>query len=130
MSSVTVRDNKTNKTISTFDSGFCPRVGEKFTKYNVHYSVMSVDFEVTSYGGLKPIVYVEEVKQIKMMPTHNVEEKQLKRIAKVVKEAQHTLSCMVEDGVSDASYCKRLSQSLEKLTGADGALLGLVDGSY
>jgi hypothetical protein len=122
MSSVTVRDNKTNKTISTYDSGFCPRVGEKFTKYNTHYSVMSVDFEVTSYGGLKPIVYVEEVKQIKMTPTYNVEEKQLKRIAIAVKHAQKVIEGSKDSSSVNLAY---LEKSLSKLTQQDLALLGL-----
>jgi hypothetical protein len=125
MSSVTVRDSKTNKTIQTFDSGFCPRVGEKFTKYNVHYSVMSVDFEVTSYGGLKPIIYVEEVKQIKMTPTYNVEDKQLKRISGVVKAAQDILEELVDKG--DEEVYASLEIRLEKLKKEDLVLLGLDD---
>jgi hypothetical protein len=85
---------------------------------------MSLDFEVTSYGGLKPIVYVEEVEQIKKVPTHNVDQKQLKRIGKVIQLAQKAVEQSLDGEVPRMGP---LDLALQKLTEEDGVLLGLSD---
>lgn len=120
MSTVKVFDNKTKKLISAYDVSFCPRAGDTFEKVGSKYSVMSTNFEVTSYGGLRASVYVELINK-KPSVTYNVEQKQLKRIAGVVIAAQD----VIDYDAVNLRITKDLRKALENLTEEDCNLLEL-----
>ena len=125
MSTVNIYSKGDAKLITTYDTSYCPRIGEVINLDKNKYEVTGVQYEGTTYGRLKTSVYVEKTtKKLQAKKSYYVERRQLDRIGRVIREAQNTITCLADDDVT-ASYITHLTKAFARLTEEDGALFGL-----